>query len=203
MDKKKLSNMLREEVQDSPAAQPGASAVPETPLEDSSKAQVNASAELSQLQTQLSQTQSQVDTLTAALQQEKSLGEDLKKQLGNCQKQDQKQGKTIETAQQKINTLEQSLEQEQSKVKTLQKELQAISQRSATRCAQLQADLETEKTLVGKLYEKIQDLENSLEATPIPAASTLALRPPTMPTRYIAPAQPPSNLTDEDIGWFD
>ncbi|MFN9173187.1 MAG: hypothetical protein ACK58N_01360 [Synechocystis sp.] len=199
MSKKSLSDLLREEAKDPQMSPSEVSAVSEASPVESPNPQVNTSAELSQLQAQLSQAQAQVDTLKATLQQEKSLGEDLKKQLGDCQKQDQKQVKTLETAQQTIKTLEQNLKQEQSKVKTLQKELQAI--------AQLQTELEAEKTLVGKLYGKIQDLENSLAATPAPSSastsSTLALRPPAMPSRYIAPAQPPSNLTDEDIGWFD
>jgi hypothetical protein len=66
---------------------------------------------------------------------------------------------------------------------------------------QLQAELETKKGLIGKLYSKIQEMENSLASTPSPAP--LALRPPAMPSRYIAPEQPPSYLSDEDIGWFD
>jgi len=149
MSKKSLSDLLREEAQDPKISSPTptviAETIAETPPGEPTADQGKAAAEFSQLQTQLSQAQAEIDTLKAALHQEKS---------------------------------------------------------QVKKIAQLQTELETEKTLVGKLYGKIQDLESSLAAPP-PPPSTLALRPPTMPVRYIAPHQPPSNLTDEDIGWFD
>jgi chromosome segregation ATPase len=195
MSKKSLSDLLREEAQESPVSSADPSPSGETSPPNPPREQDHKSTEFNQLQSQLNQAQAQVNSLKADLQQEKSHGEDLKRQLGNYQKADQKQAKALETAQQTIKTLEKTLKQEQSTVKTLQKELQAIAERHT--------DLETEKLLVDKLHRKIQDLETRLAETQSPPPLTLAVRPSAMPSRYIAPVQPPSHLTDEDIGWFD
>ena len=91
--------------------------------------------------------------------------------------------------------MEQSLKKEQAQVKKLRNELQLVEK--------LQTELTEEKDLVGKLYGKIQELEELEEETPPLSTAITPLLSRAMFVRYVAPNQPPTNLSDEDIGWFD
>ncbi len=194
MAKKTISDLLKQEVESQPKPVPD-SPVVAPPTTDTDNLTHNP-GESSPQSPDLVQIQAQLDTLKAALQQEKSQGEKLKQQLTDRQREDRQQLKAIETAQEKIKKLEQSLKQKQTQVKKLQDEVQLVEK--------LQTELTEEKNLVGKLYSKIQDLEEDLNPEP---TSSMVIASPSlpraMPVRYVAPKQPPTNLSDEDIGWFD
>jgi DNA repair exonuclease SbcCD ATPase subunit len=197
MAKKTISDLLKQEVESQPKPVPD-SPVVASPTTETDKLIQSPGEPLPQSpqSPDLVQIQAQLDTLKAALQQEKSLGEKLKQRLSDRQREDKQQSKAIETAQEKIKKLEQSLKQKQTQVKKLQDEVQLVEK--------LQTELTEEKNLVGKLYSKIQDLEEDLNPDP---ASSMVIASPNlpraMPVRYVAPKQPPTNLSDEDIGWFD
>jgi predicted RNase H-like nuclease (RuvC/YqgF family) len=176
MARKTISDLLKQEVNSSPAP------VPESPEVNAPEAKITEPAQ----SPDLGQLQAQLDMLKAALEQEKSQGEKLKQQLTDRQLQEKK-------AEEKIKKLEQSLKQEKTQLKRLQDEVQLVEK--------LQTELTEEKNLVGKLYGKIQHLEEEI----IPPASTAItpLLPKAMFVRYVAPGQPSTDLSDEDIGWFD
>jgi chromosome segregation ATPase len=173
MARKSLSDLLKQEVK--AQSQPELNAGISPVPESTPEASVpEPTADLLQLKAQL-------DSIKAALQAEKSQGQKLKEQLQQEKK-----------AQEKVKQLEQSLKQEQARVKELQNEVQLVEK--------LQTELKEEKNLVGKLYSKIQDLEEDLAP---PVSTAITIFPRAMPARYVAPKQPPTNLSDEDIGWFD
>lgn len=176
MARKTISDLLKQEVNSSPKP---ALDSPEVNSSEVKTTEPPQSPDPGQLQAQL-------DILKAALQQEKSQGKKLKQELTDRQLQEK-------TAQEKIKKLEQSLKQEKTQVKRLQDEVQLVEK--------LQTELTEEKNLVGKLYGKIQDLEE--DVTPPVSTAITPLLPKALLVRYVAPEQPSTDLSDEDIGWFD
>ncbi len=105
----------------------------------------------------------------------------------------------------------------ETQVDELTAALDAAKQEIASLQAQIagfesvQTELAEQTKLVEKLYTELQKAESvqtpsseppeaKLTPTPPPARSRLSLQ---LTNRYVAPVQPTSDLSNEDIGWFD
>lgn len=135
----------------------------------------------------------------------------------------------IKTLQDQVNKLELELEQKTNLIQTLQEQLQPVDQlqkeletqkslitKLNTELAEaepLKSELKTQKQLVEKLYAELQTIEaekTPSEPTPEAAPQSLVvvsqsphyLRPQ-LPMRYVASTAPSTILSDEEIGWFD
>ncbi len=219
MSKKRLSDLLREEISpdsgksaESPSlSETIAPGTPSSSPQDISKSVTNKTpaADVPKVATK---SRSQPDQtaaaelagVKAALQAEKNQVVQLTTQLAEQKQAVITHSKTLETANQQIKNLEKRLKKEQSAVKRLTEQL--------TNLTTVQEALTAEKQLVSKLYAQIQHLEaeskkrrppvsSSIAPAPKPASLTPLPRPLT--ARYVAPVQPSSSLTDDDIGWFD
>ena len=191
MARKRLSDLLRAEAQ--PTSAPGnvspSSIPPILPDQPIPQTQSPAPMEsdnnqrIPELTASLEQAQRQIETLQGQLRAEQTLVQNLTTDL----KQAQAKEKDLVKAQQQVKDLTAQL-----------KPLQALPQQ-----------VSEQETLITKLYGEIQTLSAKLQ-TALETQKTLTVSQSpaplarfSLPPRYIAPAQPDSELSNEDIGWFD
>jgi hypothetical protein len=98
------------------------------------------------------------------------------------------------------NNYHKLLETEKEKVKIMTEKIKNLGT--------LEQELAEQKVLVTKLYGELQQAQQKPIETPPPAKLAVKSTPSgIIPVhrigRYVAPAQTPSTLTDEVIGWFD
>jgi len=96
-----------------------------------------------------------------------------------------------------VNNTQKSLETEKEKAKMMSEKIKVLEQ-----------ELVEQKALVTKLYGELQQAQQKSPETPTSAklavkSTPSAIVPARRIGRYVAPAQPPVNLSDEVIGWFD
>ncbi|MFM7192463.1 MAG: hypothetical protein ACKOX2_16865 [Microcystaceae cyanobacterium] len=191
MARKRLSDLLRAEAQ--PTSAPGnvspSSIPPILPDQPIPQTQSPAPMEsehnqrIPELTASLEQAHRQIETLQGQLRAEQTLVQNLTTDL----KQAQAKEKDLVKAQQQVKDLTAQL-----------KPLQALPQQ-----------VSEQETLITKLYGEIQTLSAKLQtALETQKTLTVSQSPATLarfslPPRYIAPAQPDSELSNEDIGWFD
>jgi DNA repair exonuclease SbcCD ATPase subunit len=202
MTRKRISDLLREEVkpQKEELSVPSPGELP-TPAETGPLAPAlpTPSPELPSTsaiaeESNLPQIEASIDRLNQELSQEKAQVSQLQEQLT-----EQKAlVKTLTTDLSQANKHQQSLEVAQQKIQDLNQQIKLLEP--------LKQDLESQQILINKLYAEIQTLQTTLEKAqatppdPIPANNAFAL---VLPTRYVAPGQPDTHLSNEDIGWFD
>lgn len=131
---------------------------------------------------QLQKFQHELQTLAAALATEKKQAEAIRQKLTELQANEQE-----------ISALNANLKREKDRVKQLQEQVEQLEP--------LATELEQAKAVITDLEAQIAQLSPPAPA-PQPSLA-LAKFPPPLPSRYIAPQQPPSTLSDADIGWFD
>jgi predicted RNase H-like nuclease (RuvC/YqgF family) len=188
MTKKRLSDLLREEVN---PQNEELLAIPQV----QSASPAETAPTMPDFQSELAIAQTMIDRLTEALSQEKA-------------KVGQLQGE-LEAQKALIKTLTADLSQSKKEQKALdvvhQQKVKDLTEQVKT-LLPLKVELESRQDLVNKLYEEIQRLETTLEKAQTTAlasvlpSDTFAL---VVPARYVAPTQPSTHLSNDDIGWFD
>jgi len=202
MTRKRISDLLREEVKPQ-QAELSVSPQGELPIPTEAEAVapdlLTTSSDLSNTsaiaeESALPQMEARIDRLNQELSQEKAQVSQLQEQLT-----EQKAlVKTLTTDLSQAKKHQQALEVAQQKIQDLNKQIKLLEP--------LKQDLESQQTLINKLYAEIQTLQTTLEKAqatlpdPIPVNNAFAL---VLPTRYVAPGQPDTHLSNEDIGWFD
>lgn len=190
MNKKDLSDLIREETQKSPTSANPASRSEE--VKTSSKPRSTR-----QRKTTTDRFQDKIKALTADLETSEQKAHSL---------------------QEKIDVLESELEVQKNLVETLQSKLQQTTQIETELEDQkklvekIYSELEEQKQLVAKLYAELKTVEQQqkVEEQPQPESSSKLLPQPVSnhqiqyrPMRPIASNHSTADLSDEVIGWFD
>ncbi len=190
MARKRLSDLLRAEAQPTsapenvpPSATPAQPTSPIHPPGEPKTTQPVSDPAVGELTTSLKQAHQQIETLQSQLRTEQTLVQNLTTDLKQAQ------------------AKEKALTQAQQQVKELTAQLTSLQA--------LPLQLAEQETLIQKLYGEIQSLEAQLKTaletqkTLTVSQSSAPLARLSLPPRYIAPTQPDSELSNEDIGWFD
>lgn len=194
MANKNISDMLREEMKPKDVTESKVSSIEISPVEKNEGL------------TDLAIANENIKTLTTELANEKKENKILQNQLEKAnqlqlQLEEQKalvKKLTIDLKQ--ANNYHKLLETEKEKVKIMTEKIKNLGT--------LEQELAEQKVLVTKLYGELQQAQQKPIETPPPAKLAVKSTPSgIIPVhrigRYVAPAQTPSTLTDEVIGWFD
>lgn len=186
--KKSLSDLLRQEV--NPTEVPAIAAPTEIP-KPASKVSPNTEPG-AELADKLVAAQSQITDLTQALNFEKSQVSQLQKQL----MEQTAIAATLTTSLKKAESKEKDLLIAQQKVKELGQQLEALKP--------IQTELVEQKNLVNRLNETLQNLEkNQTVGSNQTAIATYQFSPLALLSRPVGPNNLSTELSDDDIGWFD
>jgi predicted RNase H-like nuclease (RuvC/YqgF family) len=214
MTKKRLSDLLREELEN-PPGKVTTSISSESDAEGAHLASSSAKTSKSssrtrshQRKTTQARSEDKVKELTADLESANRRANSLEEQVASLQSQLETQRNLIETLQSKLEQITQTeteLEENKKLVEKLYSELQ--------KAESVQLELEEQKQLVRELSAQLQQAqhEQDFEVASDSSHST-ELQLATIPNyglqrrpigRFIASSQPPTILSNEDIGWFD
>ncbi|MGL5035805.1 MAG: hypothetical protein ACRC6M_18615 [Microcystaceae cyanobacterium] len=189
--KKSLSDLLRQEV--NPAEVPGIAAPKEPPNPTLPIPQASPNTDNSaELTEKLIAAQTQIADLTQALTSEKSQVSQLQKQLTA----QTAIAATLTTDFKKAEAQEKELLIARQKVQELGQQLEALKP--------IQTELVEQKNLVNQLNETLQNLEkNQTFGNNQTAIAHYEFSPLALLSRPIGPNNLSTELSDEDIGWFD
>ncbi|BAW96547.1 hypothetical protein NIES970_14800 [[Synechococcus] sp. NIES-970] len=114
-----------------------------------------------------------------------------------------------ETLAQQVKILEEKIAAQQQAIASAEKTIQTLQTDSSEK-AKLETELGEQRGLVEKLYGQIQNLEaqrveaeQAAERTVEEDRALVLARISSYQANLQFPAQPPSSIPDEEIGWFD
>jgi chromosome segregation ATPase len=213
MRKKKLSDLVREEVQhteDSQAQPDDAQTDSSSNVQSSSTSRLPSGQRQSRSrrgQTATDRAEDKIKELISALESAQKRANFLESQLNSLDSELQKQKNLVETFKSQLQQkteIETELKEQKQLVRKLYSELGKVDS--------VLTELEEQKQLVKQLTTELEETRSTLplpgeqSPKPLPIKESLvksvSLYSSPM-TRFVAANQPPTILSNEDIGWFD
>lgn len=200
MSRKRLSDLVREEVGREAEREEAAAEVATEPTAQSGDSSTPA------IQAETGELDARVAELTAALEAAHGREDSLNSQIMALEAELQAQKDLVKTLSEKLEKagkLETALAEQKALVKKLYSELQEAQT--------IQTGLDEQKQLVQKLYAELEQFRQPLTEVSVPEKSQKLVHKmkifsaiePRPVGGFTVPAQPSPRLSSEDIGWFD